>query len=322
MADVETNTKDDSIHHVWNFPLLVCLRVGFWCQCIWFGFWGRNWFYRTTNQEQLCGFWKHVSLSGFFPLIIILINASLSSNTYNNASWWEELTFEEMKSTLSKSLITPWDCFRCWIVWGVERTTFVYGSPRSWLLWYVFPWRTATIRSHKSSAENTIQPQSCIQRNDFWFCWTLRNWSLFLTHTTTWNKCMTSKNAQCSTWRRFWILFLCKIGVLKTVRICMVLQCFPHSNTVCHMYDECKRSNERIVCHMLWSILWSIVQVCSLTIEYRVFQYAPSLSISCAEMGHVIQTAKCPSRILVLSRSRSARQLSRLRSVAGVCTSN
>ena len=61
------NTKHGSIHHVWAFPWLTCLRVGFWCQCIWFGFWGPNWFDRTTNQEQLCGFWKHVSLSGFFP---------------------------------------------------------------------------------------------------------------------------------------------------------------------------------------------------------------------------------------------------------------
>ena len=26
-----------------------------------------NWFDRKINQEQLCGFWKHVSLSGFFP---------------------------------------------------------------------------------------------------------------------------------------------------------------------------------------------------------------------------------------------------------------
>ena len=67
MANVKQTQKDDSIHHVWSFPLSVCLRVGFWCQCIWFGFWGPNWFDRTTNQEQLCGFWKHVSLSGFFP---------------------------------------------------------------------------------------------------------------------------------------------------------------------------------------------------------------------------------------------------------------
>ena len=57
------------------------------------------------------------------------------------------------KSTLSKSLITPWDCFRSWMVWGVERTSrsFINGSPRSLWLWFVFP-RTATIRSHKSSA--------------------------------------------------------------------------------------------------------------------------------------------------------------------------
>ena len=26
------NTKDGSIHHVWNFPWSVCLRVGFWFQ--------------------------------------------------------------------------------------------------------------------------------------------------------------------------------------------------------------------------------------------------------------------------------------------------
>ena len=46
------------------------------------------------------------------------------------------------------------------------------------------------------------------------------------------------------------------------------------------MYDECKRSKEIIVCHKFWSILWSIVQVCSLTIEHQVFQNVPSMSIS------------------------------------------
>ena len=29
---------------------------------IWFESWDPNWFYQATNQEQLCGFWKHVSL--------------------------------------------------------------------------------------------------------------------------------------------------------------------------------------------------------------------------------------------------------------------
>ena len=45
-----------------------CLRIGFWCQHIWFTSWFPHWFCQITNQEQLCGFWKHVSLSDFFPL--------------------------------------------------------------------------------------------------------------------------------------------------------------------------------------------------------------------------------------------------------------
>ena len=46
-----------------EIPLwLRCLRVGFWCRCIWFGFWDPEKFDRTTNQEQLCESWKHVSL--------------------------------------------------------------------------------------------------------------------------------------------------------------------------------------------------------------------------------------------------------------------
>ena len=51
-----------------KFPLVKCLRVGFWCRCTWFGFVGPNWFDRITNQGQLCGSWKHVSLWDFFLL--------------------------------------------------------------------------------------------------------------------------------------------------------------------------------------------------------------------------------------------------------------
>ena len=57
-----TNKEDCSIRHVKNFPCLACLRVGFWCRCIWFGFWGPDWFDRTTNQVQPYEFGKHVSL--------------------------------------------------------------------------------------------------------------------------------------------------------------------------------------------------------------------------------------------------------------------
>ena len=68
---------------------------------------------------------------------------------------------------------------------------------------------------------------------------------------------------------------------LETVPVCIVWQCFPHDNTVCIlMYDEWKRSIDIIVCHKSWSILWSVVQVYSLIIEYQVFQYVSSINIS------------------------------------------
>ena len=68
MANVEQTQKMILFVTCEISPRSVCLRVGFWCQCIWFGSWGAIWFYQTTNQEQLCGFWKHVSLWDFSPL--------------------------------------------------------------------------------------------------------------------------------------------------------------------------------------------------------------------------------------------------------------
>ena len=104
---------------------LECLRVGFWCRCIWFGFCGSKLI--LSNNQSRATLWvlETCLIIGLLPLIIILITASLSSNTYNKASWWEELTFEGMKSTLSKTLITPWDCFRFWSVWRVETNFYV-----------------------------------------------------------------------------------------------------------------------------------------------------------------------------------------------------
>ena len=50
---------------------------------------------------------------------------------HNKASLREECTFEERKSTLSRSSIIPWDFFRVWSLWGAARTRFVPRSPRS-----------------------------------------------------------------------------------------------------------------------------------------------------------------------------------------------
>ena len=55
---------------------------------------------------------------------------------------------------------------------------------------------------------------------------------------------------------------------LETDPACIVLQYYPHSSTVCiHMCDECMVSID------------SGVQVDSLTIEYQVFQFVPSINI-------------------------------------------
>ena len=88
---------------------------------------------------------------------------------------------------------------------------------------------------------------------------------------------MTSAYAQCSTWCRFWFL---KISFKKTTLICIVVLCFPQSNNVCiHMYDECKRSNVLNVCHMLGSIWWQHVQVCSRSTQCLVYQCVPIANI-------------------------------------------
>ena len=62
MANVEQTQKMIPFITCEISLLSKCLRVGSWCQCIRFGSWGPTWFCQTTNQEQLCGFWKHVSL--------------------------------------------------------------------------------------------------------------------------------------------------------------------------------------------------------------------------------------------------------------------
>ena len=44
----------------------VC-ELGFWCQCIWFGFWGPNWLCQTTHPAALSKFNTRVSSSDFSP---------------------------------------------------------------------------------------------------------------------------------------------------------------------------------------------------------------------------------------------------------------
>ena len=93
----------------------------------------------------------------------------------------------------SMRLLSFLNCVRCWTNFTLVRTQ-------------VSPCFITLIRVSNNCDDqiplikcgDTIQPQSCIQRNDFWFCWTVRNWSLFLTHQADWNERVASKYAQCS----------------------------------------------------------------------------------------------------------------------------
>ena len=66
---------------------------------------------RSNNQSSatLCVL-ETCFIVGLLPLMIILITASLSSNTYNKASWREDWTFEGTESMFSITLILFWVC--------------------------------------------------------------------------------------------------------------------------------------------------------------------------------------------------------------------
>ena len=164
----------------------------------------------------------------------------------------------------SMRLLSFLNCVRCW----TNFTQFGHKSPRALSLWFMFP-RTATIQIPYIKC-GWYHPTSILHLKK-WFPILLSCVKLnFVSYTSNyWNKCETSKNAQCSTWCLFWILKIsCKIGVLKQSQSAL------YRNTVCiHL------CNEIIVCHILRSILWSIVQICSLTIENLVFQFVPNTSI-------------------------------------------
>ena len=107
-------------------------------------------------------------------LMIILITASLSSKIFNKVSLREDCMFEEIKSTLSRSSIFPWIFF---------RVGKLCGSP------FLISLRRVSVRNCDDQIPEikrgfSVNPESCVQGNDFWFCWTVRNWSLFLTHQT------------------------------------------------------------------------------------------------------------------------------------------
>ena len=101
--------------------------------------------------------------------------------------------------------------------WSIEKTKL----DNAWNLRGIF---SSTLRTRKSKkrlrmlARNWKRPWLllCLRPTSV-LCWTVRNWSLFLTHRANWNKRVTSQMLNCSIWCGFWILKIsCKIGVLNS----------------------------------------------------------------------------------------------------------
>ena len=97
----------------------------------------------TDREGQVYRCVPNMNISGRFVSMIILITASLSSNTYNKTSWREDWTIE---GTESMSFITS---IRLWDLWCF--LTSLSGCPDRSETWETLP-ETETIRSHKSRA--------------------------------------------------------------------------------------------------------------------------------------------------------------------------
>ena len=149
--------------------------------------------------------------------------------------------------------------FLFWVVWGVERTWFAHKSLRAWLLKFVFP-RTADDQIPWIKCGFSIQPQLCIQGNDFWFCWTVRKLK-FVSYTSNWfgtNLWLPKMHNVPpdvdfeSSWSP------CKIGVLKQSQSALF-------GSVSHM-----------AILFVFTCVMNVRDQTAPTLEYQVFQYVPS----------------------------------------------
>ena len=100
-----------------------------------------QWFDRTTNQSRATLWVRETCLIvGLLPFHNHFnYSASLSSNTYNKASWCEDWTFEGTEPTLISTLIFPWDF---WLLVSDQQVALFYLKSES-----CFP-KTETIKSH------------------------------------------------------------------------------------------------------------------------------------------------------------------------------
>ena len=129
--------------------------------------------------------------------------------------------------------------------------------------------------------EQVTHPVS-VQWNNFRFCWTVRNWRLFLAHPTYWNKCMTSKNDQCSSRSGFWIFKISReVRVLKKSQSALLSNIFHMTILFVFtcMMNIWNQSFQAFVTSF-WFILWLIVRAQLLTIDFQVVHFLPGRNFS------------------------------------------
>ena len=80
---------------------------------------------------------------GLLPFVIHLDHCFVVFKDVQQSFLTRRIHVWRNEINLFRSSIFPWICF---------PVGNLYGSPRTWSFWYVFPWRTVTIRSQKSSA--------------------------------------------------------------------------------------------------------------------------------------------------------------------------
>ena len=127
---------------MWNFLWLGCQQVGSWCRCTWFGSLGPNWFDRTTNRAQLCGYWKHISLWDFFPL---WSSWSLLRCPQTHATKLLDAKIGRLREQ-DRYYSKRWSFLEIFVPCHWQRVSPVFQESE-WC-----PPRTETIRSHKSRA--------------------------------------------------------------------------------------------------------------------------------------------------------------------------
>ena len=196
---------------------------------------GPSWFDRTTNQAQLCGLWKHVSLSGFFPvwsswsLLRCLQKCTTETHFEKSVRLWLRGPHATIDQHLGFPFVWCWICFRANSFLLHERNT-------------------SFATSHKSGAGNPSN-------------------EMISDSLELWNTDVCSLHIQLSGTN----VRLPKIHKIPLPRLILdprgrqqdpsfeinpignAEPCYPHDNIVGrHLCDECMRSNVLSVCHMFF----------------------------------------------------------------------